>query len=134
VGARGWENLKNLSCVRIKKVPFQPRFVFVFNKTQEVLSLNIRPPVEKIKVKISTLSIKPNEKSRAVDVQSLSQKKRLNDLIKKNKVSLFPVEDIGPQKETTNAIGSYGAEDVYSCQRCGGPIVFRYHPPIPIHI
>ena len=134
VGARGWDKLKNRDCVNIEPIAYEPRFVQLLNRSTKILSFDIKgvPKVAK-KVK-TTIELKQGKRSRKVEVSYISQRRRLGNLVKKKQIDILPVYDIGPSTGRGKAVASYADEDVYTCYKCGGPIVFRGSPPTPVHI
>lgn len=92
----------------------------LLNLSKEVLSFDIRlaPKVAK-KIK-TTIELKPGKRSRTVQVTSVSQRRRLDHLVKKKQVDVLPVYDIGPSTGRGRAVASYVDEDVYTCYKCGG--------------
>lgn len=142
VGAKDWDELSSRECIKIVPVPFEPRFVQVKNLTPEPLLLEVnlpRKPEEPERT--ATITIRPLATSRLVDVTSIAKPRRVKNLAKKRRVLIIPNLDIGPisgpadtAAPPAGVIGSYGDEEVYVCYDCGGPIVFRYMPPVPIHI
>jgi hypothetical protein len=134
VGAKGWESLKNRACVHIESVSFEPRFVRIANLSGATIELAVVPTAKVAKKRKTTLTIRPGRESRTVDIQSVTQRQRLNNFVKRGQVTVAPVYDIGPSTGRSHAVGSYAAEDVYICYKCGGPIVFRGFPPTPVHI
>ena len=134
LGAKGWGTLTERECVRIEPVSYEPRFVQITNLSAESIELAVRPAVKAAEERKSTLRVKPGEKSRTVDVRSISQRRRLRALAARRQVSVTPVYEIGPSTRRGGAIASYADEDVYICYECGGPIVFRGNPPRPVHL
>ena len=134
VGARGWDKLKNRDCVNIESITDEPRFVQLLNRSTEVLSFDIRLALKVAKKAKTTIELKPGKRSRRVEMKSVSQRRRLDHLVKKKQVDVLPVYDIGPSTGRGRAVASYADEDVYTCYKCGGPIVFRGSPPTPVHI
>lgn len=135
-GAKNWDLIKNKDCVAIESVPFEPRFVEILNKSDEQLELVVRPspkPAREKKRK-AALKVKPGEKSRPVEVRSITQRQRLSKLVKKGEAEVIPVYEIGPSTGRGGAVASYAYDDVYTCYKCGGPIIFRGDPPTPVHI
>jgi hypothetical protein len=134
VGARGWDRLESLDCVDIKTVKYEPRFVQIDNLTEDLVTLNV-VPTPKVPIRKKTkLTIEAGKKSRSVDIHSISQRSKLRKLVKTGKVRLAPIYAIGPSTGRGKAVASYAHEDVYICYKCGGPIVFRGDPPMPVHI
>lgn len=134
VGARGWNELKNRDCVNIESIAYEPHFVQLLNLSREVLSFEIKL-VSKVAKKVkTTIKLEPGKRSRTVEASSVSQRRRLNNLVKKKQVDILPIYDIGPSTGRGRAVASYADEDVYTCFKCGGPIVFRGSPPTPVHI
>lgn len=129
-GAKGWDKLRARDCVIIETVPFQPRFAQIENLSPEPLELLVRPAPKRETV----LKVKPGKKSKTVDVRSIAQRRRLRKLVEKDEAAVIFDDEIGPALGYGRAVGSYGTEGVYRCYECGGPIVFRGHPPRPIHI
>jgi hypothetical protein len=135
VGSRGWEKLKSRECVKIESVAYEARYVRLLNRTKEVvLSFNIRLAAKLAKKAKTTIELKPGQRSRSVQVSSISQRRRLDNLVKEKQVEILPVYDIGPSTGRGRSVASYADEDVYTCYKCGGPIVFRGSPPTPVHI
>jgi hypothetical protein len=134
VGARGWEKLKSRECVHMESIAYEARFVQLLNRTKEVLSFNIRLAPKLAKKAKTTIELKPGQRSRSVQVSSVSQRRRLDNLVKEKQVEILPIYDIGPSTGRGRAVASYADEDVYTCYKCGGPIVFRGSPPTPVHI
>jgi hypothetical protein len=134
VGARGWEKLKSRECVHIDSIAYEARFVQLLNRTKDVLCFNIRLAPTLAKKAKTTIELKPGQRSRSVQVSSISQRRRLDNLVKEKQVEILPVYDIGPSTGRGRSVASYADEDVYTCYKCGGPIVFRGSPPTPVHI
>lgn len=134
VGARGWERLKGRECVKIESVAYEARYVQLWNLTKEVIRINIRLAPKLAKKAKTTIELKPGQRSRSVQVSSVTQRRRLDNLVKEKQVEILPVYDIGPSTGRGRAVASYADEDVYTCYKCGGPIVFRGSPPTPVHI
>lgn len=96
IGSRGWDKLKATSCIHIKPVPYEPSFIQILNQSIKTLIFTIKPAVEKVKIITSYISIRPGEKSRAVDIRSISQRARLTNLIRKKQASIIHYNDVGP--------------------------------------
>lgn len=134
IGAKDWERLANRACVQIVNVAFDPQYVRILNVSSSQLELRIRarrPVPERPTIK---LSLSPRKPSRILDVKAISDRAKLNKLVATKQVRLVPVFDIGPASGERHVRGSYYGEDVYTCDKCGGPIVFRGSPPTPIHV
>ena len=133
-GATGWDELRSRDCVTIETVTVETRFGQVMNLGPEPLELAmLLPPEAKPKAQ-TVVKLKPGEKSRTVDLRSIAQPERLSEAVENDKARVLARADIGPHTGRGRAVASYGIEDVYICYECGGAIVFREHPPRPVHI
>jgi hypothetical protein len=127
IGARNWDTLNARGCIGLEFVPWTPAFATVTARA-EPSTFDVQVPGAKPRrVKLS-----PGQKSRTVPLLAIPQRHRLESLAKRKRITLDR-SYIGPSY-TSGAAGSLGSDDVYICNECGGPIVFRYHPPVPIHI
>jgi hypothetical protein len=133
-GAEGWDSLNQMDCVHIDHTEYEPDFAYITNMTEEIITLDIKPTELTPELKHATLDIDPKKPPHAIYKSSLDKPKRLRSLEQEKKLILTPIRYIGPPIRTKGAVGSFLGEDVYICYECGGPIIFRYHPPIPIHI
>jgi hypothetical protein len=133
VDGKNWEELNKRECVELKEVPWTPPFAAIENKSNLVLDLKLG--LTKKKQKLTTvIKLEAGKTSVPIHLGSVLQKRRLKTLEKRKRVIINPHPYIGPPVGDPPAVASYGYEDVYICYDCGGPIVFRYRPPIPIHI
>lgn len=134
VGASGWEELRNRDCVVIQSVEYQPRYVQVLNASEEAIQLVLRIRRPSAEPRVRKLTLKPRQRSRVVDLKVIRDRKRLDALVSSKKLAIYPAVSIGPATGRGEALGSYYGEDVYTCYRCGRPIVFRGSPPTPVHV
>jgi hypothetical protein len=134
VGAKGWEKLRKTDCVIIESVEFKPRFVEFLNSSRELLQIVVRVPRPKAPPRLAKVTLKPRQRSRVVDLKTVRDKKRLDELMAAGKLEAFPTLTIGAPMGRGKAVGSYYGENVYTCHKCGGPIVFRGAPPTPVHV
>lgn len=145
VGAKDWDDLCEKGCILLKDVIWTPPFAFIENKQTEPLELALPlPPKRKQKEgELKQILVPPSEQSGALYIPRLIQRARLKVLAKRKEVSIVPVPHIGPRIGEPPAVrsygykvavGSYGYDDVFVCWDCGGPIIFRYNPPVPIHV
>jgi hypothetical protein len=135
-GGKNWDSLAARGCIRLKEVPYIAVFGTIQNRTAQPISVNLELPRRAGVGPSQTrrISLKPLEISRSLHLRSILQWRKLKSLAKKRAVSIEPIPYIGPRVADLPSVGSYGDDDVYICWDCGGPIVFRYDPPRPIHI
>lgn len=133
VGAKHWDELNRRGCLSLKTVPYTPSFVSIENKQDSPLHLNLLVTKKKRRI-ARAIRLKPGEISKPLHIGSIVEKRQLKSLAKKKRVAIRPLAYIGPRVGDMPAVGSYGYEDVYVCWECGGPIVFRGNPPVPIHV
>ncbi len=133
VGAKHWNELNERGCLSLKKVPYTPTFASIQNQEDSYLRLNLRLTRKKRQL-TKVIRLKPGEISGPLHIGSVIEKRRLKSLSRKKRVTIRPLAYIGPRAGDVRAAGSYGYEDVYICYDCGGPIVFRGNPPVPIHV
>ena len=126
IGARNWTAVRE--CIDLKDTPWTPTFANVTAKSDSV-AFDVRVPGKK---RASRVKLAPGQASRTVPVSAIPQRRRLEALARRKSLMLVR-SYIGP-KYSPGAAGSLGSDDVYICDKCGGPIVFRYYPPRPIHI
>jgi hypothetical protein len=136
VGARNWDEISSRPCILIEAVQHEPQFYYVKNVGKAPLTIPIKPILPKevaagYPKRKKVVVIKPGAVSRAIDKRSFQKPEQLQEFIRSKRASIRPA-DIGPGREGT--YGSFQGEDVYICYECGGPIVFRGHPPRPVHI
>lgn len=136
VGSKNWEIISNRPCILIESIRHEPRFYHIKNLSTSPIKIPINPiipdeVVTKYPRRTTIVSIKPGTVSRAIDKRSLKQPEQLQEYIRSKMAAMRPA-DIGPGREGT--IGSFYGDDTYICYECGGPIVFRGHPPRPVHI
>jgi len=139
VGGKNWDALNRAGCISLETVAWRPQFVRV-TPVQRVergkpITLDVVPPPRKGKPKKSRpIVLRGKRQSRAVHLRSIVQRRKLKSLARKKKVALEPVSYLGPPIGKYPSVGSFGYDDVYVCWDCGGPIVFRGSPPVPIHV
>lgn len=133
-GGKGWTSWSTKECVEIAEVPYEYRFVHILNQSQESVSIELAPAVEARTRERTTVTVQPDQGSRAIDLGSVRKPSKLNTLVKDDKISIEPIHEIGPSTGRKGAVASYIGESVYLCYRCGGPIIFRGSPPTPVHI
>jgi hypothetical protein len=127
IGARNWEALKARGCIGLEFVPWAPPFARITARADPV-AFDVPIP----RGKPRRVELAPGQTSRTVPLLAIPQRRRLESLAKRKRITLER-SYIGP-KFSPGAVGSLGTDDVYICNHCGGPIVFRYYPPRPIHI
>jgi hypothetical protein len=128
VGAKNWDVLKERKCVQFEVIPWTSQFARIAAvRTSVLFDVKVPRAVPK------HIHLVPGETSRTVPLANVIQRRKIQNLAKKGLVRLER-SDIGPRLAAAPAVGSLGYDDVYICDECGGPIVFRYSPPIPIHI
>lgn len=145
IKCKDFEVLVKESKISMEDVNVEPPFVTIKNQSSEEFSFELRLP-EKPKKKsnengeppdnknIINVKIPPGLTSTPLHFNSIIDK---SDIESRDSIIVEPVSYIGPPiSDSTDfkIIGSLGYEDVYACWECGEPIVFRYRPPIPIHI
>lgn len=133
IAGEGWDELRANREVRIEPVRYDPRYIRLENQSSATVQLTLKVPRPKPSARVPAITIKPREVSRMVDMKTLKRPSQLKKLIKTKQISVQPVFEIAPPW-TSRAAGWYYGESVYTCDICGGPIVFRYSPPKPIHI
>lgn len=113
----------------IEDVLRPPQFVELRNQTNEKLTISVLvKAAPKAQRHAKQITLEP-EKGRAFRVDSLGGK-QVKQLERAKGVSLRPVAFVRLPSRT-----SYGYDEgVYICDECGGPIVFRGSPPVPIHV
>lgn len=140
LGSRGWKALADAGRVRIEDVPpWRPAVVTVKNLSRDAISVDVALPPQRNNGQPQErppkrYKVGPGRTSPRVSLRSLANRAALQALAAGEQVSIKPVPYIGPALSRPPCIGSFGGDDVYSCYRCGQPIVIRYHPPRPIHI
>jgi hypothetical protein len=127
IGARNWDALKARGCIGLEFVAWTPPFVRV---TAGVDSVAFDVPIPGRKP--GRVKLDPGQTSRTVPLLAIPQRRKLESLAKRKRITIDR-SYIGP-KFSPRAVGSLGTDDVYICNHCGGPIVFRFYPPVPIHI
>lgn len=127
IGARNWDILNARGCIGLEFVPWTSPYARVTARSAPVV-FDVRRP----KGKPRRIELGPGQTSRAVPLSAILQGRRLVSLAKRRRI-ILERSYIGPTYSPA-AAGSLGTDDVYICNECGGPIVFRYHPPVPIHI
>ncbi len=137
VGGKNWEEISSRPCVLIETVEHEHRFFVVKNTGRSPIAIPIKISVpqelaEKYPKQERTIVIRPGAFSRSIDKKALKFPGQLQELVKA-RLALVKAVDIGPSKKT-GAVGSLDGEDVYICYQCGGPIIFRYNPPRPVHV
>lgn len=127
-----WQRLVRDKVVRIERVVFTPAFVSINNPSTEIVRIPIRA-LDKSKTadKPSQIVVEPKHTTGPVAVGALTAPP--SKVAARFGVNIENNWRIGPPT-TPRAVGTYASEDVYICYECGGPIVFRYRPPRPIHI
>jgi hypothetical protein len=133
VGAKNWDKLNESGCLSLKNVPWTPTFVSVENKGESVLRLMLQLTKKKRRL-TKIVRLKQGEISGPLHIGSVVERRQLKLLARRKRVVIRPLAYIGPRAGDARAAGSYGYEDVYICYECGGPIVFRGSPPVPIHV
>lgn len=128
VGARNWDTLNDRGCISLEFVKWTPPFATV-TAQRESVSFDIRVSPKKTR----KVTVAEGETSRTIRLSQVVQRKKLQSLAKKRRVKISRTL-IGPRYGPARSVGSWGYENVYICDKCGRPIVFRYHPPVPIHI
>jgi hypothetical protein len=127
IGAKDWDALRRRRCVTVEEVSYRPEYV-------ELLNLSPTPITVAIKTKKQrALLLEPDKPSRRVARKALAKPATLQKLVRARQIALIPVWEIGPAT-SERSVGSYEDDRVYTCDECGGPIVFRGSPPVPIHI
>lgn len=123
-------------CISIQTVQWESPFCRIENvKSREPVTVTLAPVAGKSRGRRKTKTkIRQRRESRTLHLRSILEKPKLKKLAKRKVIELRPAAYIGPPARGVAAAGSYGYDDVHICYNCGGPIVFRYHPPIPIHI
>ena len=137
IGAKDWELIKRRTCLQFEETTYEPRFIYLENRTDETVSIPITVSVAKEGQPHhkTSLDISPHSVSKPIDKKSFARKAAFNKLISDNKISVRPFIDIGPSFSLNReVVGSFYGEEVFVCYKCGKPIVFRYNPPRPIHI
>jgi hypothetical protein len=137
IGAKDWEVIKQRTCIKIEETTYEPRFIYLENNTDETVSIPITVSVAKEGQPRhrTSLDINPHSVSKPIDKKSLAKKVAFNKLVSDNKIRMREFIDVGPSFSLNpDVVGSYYGEEVYICYKCGRPIVFRDHPPRPIHI
>jgi len=127
IGARNWDTLNARGCIGLEFAPWTAPFARVTARADPI-AFDVRLP----KGKPRRIELAPGQTSRTVPLSAIPQRRRLESLAKRRRIVLER-SHIGPTYSAV-AAGSLGSDDVYICNECGGPIVFRYHPPVPIHI
>jgi hypothetical protein len=108
-----------------------PEKYVLLSATNRPISIQVRPKGAKAR----RILVKPQRKSIPIRLKDIVNKKEVNSLLRKKSIVLRPSDYIGPIVSKVGSNWYYGYEDdVYVCDECGGPIVFRGYPPIPIHI
>jgi hypothetical protein len=133
IAGEGWDELRANKEVTIEPVRYDPRYIRLENQSTATVELTLKVPRPKSSARIPAITLGPREISRIVDVKTLKRPSQLKKLMRNKQISVQPVFDIAPPWTSRAAGWSYG-ESVYTCDICGGPIVFRYNPPKPIHI
>jgi len=134
VGGKGFESWRTKECITVDELPDEDRFAQIVNISEEPLSIEVAPETEARKREKTTVTVAPRERSRTLDLTSVTEPGRLNQLIQEKKILLKPHYEIGPTTGRRGAVASYVGESVYICYECGGPIIFRGSPPRPVHI
>ena len=134
VGARGWAELSRRECVQLVTVDFVPRFVTLTNLTPDTVVAEVRPVVAHPRREVRPLELRPRKESRIVDLASISRRGKIGQYLRDGNLKTSLVEAIGPSTGARGAVASFSGESVYICYECGGPIIFRGSPPVPIHI
>ena len=134
VGAKGWESLSSKKCIEIYDVPHEPRFAQIQNISGESITIELAPAKEAGRRARATVTVQPDESSKAVDLGSVTERSKLSRLAEDKKISINPILEIGPPTGRKGAVASYVGESVYVCYKCGGPIIFRFSPAVPIHL
>jgi len=128
VGAKNWDALRERDCIKFQVVAWTSAFARVTAvRTKVVFDVKVPRATPK------HVELAIGETSRTVPLGNVVQRRKLRDLARKRVVKLEH-SYIGPRFAAAPAVGSLGGDDVYICNECGGPIVFRYFPPVPIHV
>jgi hypothetical protein len=134
IGAKGWKALLETDCVLIEVIEFEPRFATILNVSKETLNIAVTPDVDTEKKKPASVRVSPKKAARSLDRKSIDKPSELRRLEAEEKIIITPIRYIGPPTDAKGSVGSLFGESVYSCYKCGGPIIFRGSPPRPIHI
>lgn len=133
IGSPEYHTLFQQSMITVEPSPAPEKYELL-NSTERPISIQVRPKGAHRK-KPRRILIKPQEKSKPIPFKDIVNKKEVNSLLRKKSIVLRPSDYIGPIISKIGSNWYYGYEDdVYVCDHCGGPIVFRDYPPIPIHI
>lgn len=136
VGTKNWNSFVTGKQIAVKDVPWVATFAKIENTFSEPVSFDLelpKKPRERRK-EVRRVTLTPSETSPPLHLGSITQRRKLKSLAKRKIVSIEPVPYIGPRIADYPSVGSFGYDDVYICYDCGGPIVFRYSPPVPIHV
>ncbi|MBI2682341.1 MAG: hypothetical protein HYX26_03850 [Acidobacteriales bacterium] len=86
-------------------------------------------PGKRLTVQTKRIGLEPHQ-TRAFTESALKRQPEILDLAKRNVIKMSPIVFALPP-----APSSYGYDEgFYVCDECGGPIIFRYSPPRPIHV
>lgn len=136
VGTKNWSSLVTGEQIGVKDVPWVATFAKIWNISTEPVTFDVELPQKPRdrRKELKRVTLTASETSPPLHLGSITQRRKLKSMAKKKIVSIEPVPYIGPRIADYPSVGSFGYDDVYICYECGGPIVFRYNPPVPIHI
>ena len=132
-GTPDWDSLSRIKCVKLVETRTLPPFHIIQNVTSRPLDIRVSPPAPREKKRVTTLHIRPGRKSPPISLRAVSRS-RLDRLVDLGSLKVEPVSYLAPTTRPAPVAATYFGEDVYICYKCGRPIVFRGHPPTPIHV
>jgi hypothetical protein len=136
IRSRNWASLQTRRCISaIPVVSYTSNFVAL---------TNVSPKRQPVAIKVWRGKPRASKKSvlvlrfrvpRTVRRQSIADYKWIEEQIKKQLIKAVDRYIVRPEpSDPPSSVGSYMGRNVYTCNRCGGPIIFRGSPPKPIHI
>ena len=133
LGSEGWASLISKGRISIEDVDWRSTVGTIENLSKEQLSFEV---FDGNGNGLRQITVDSGKKSGFLPLNKIKRYKRLESLAAQKQIRLKPHPYIGPPPPLapSRCMGSYGNEEVYLCYECGAPIVFRFHPPRPIHV
>jgi hypothetical protein len=141
IRSRNWSSLSKKDCISVLHVPGQSlSFLVLTNISPDRRSLSVKLRYTKSSARNKAPLVLPYRVPRTARKESIADEKWLKKQIKKALVRAVEKHIVRARPTDHHRLprpsssGSVDGNDVYSCKRCGGPIIFRGSPPRPIHL